>query len=197
MGWADRAVHVHHDELQAVAIMKPVDPLPAEIGQRPPVLGLGQGFCLEPSHLRCRGRLRIDRPAAHDLARDWIKGKTVSIIDILIARQPPVDRLPEQPVEPVDGVLASVGFAQRRRREARQPERIIQVAHHQETTVRAEHLEIPAAREGRNPADLPAANPHAMGGPSNQSLAAINTMIYIENTMVTTAKSADFLVMRH
>jgi hypothetical protein len=34
MGGADRAVHVQHDMLQAIAIMKPVDPLPVQVGQR-------------------------------------------------------------------------------------------------------------------------------------------------------------------
>lgn len=52
MGRADRAVHVQHDILQPVAVMKSVDPLPVQVGQSIPVLGQGQRLGLEPPHLR-------------------------------------------------------------------------------------------------------------------------------------------------
>ena len=58
MGWADGAVHVQHDILQAIAIVEPVDPFPVQVGQRLPVLGQGQRLRLEPPHLGSRGRLR-------------------------------------------------------------------------------------------------------------------------------------------
>ena len=93
--------------------MKPVDPLAVQIGQRCPVLGRGQRLGLEPTHLRGRGSLRVNSTATYNLSHDRIEGETVGIVNILIARQPPIDRLPEQPVEPVDGVLASAGVAQR------------------------------------------------------------------------------------
>ena len=138
MGRADRAVHVQHDILQAVAIMEPVDPLPVQVGQRFPVLGQGQRLGLEPPHLGSRGRLRIDRPATHDLAHHGIEGQPVSVVDILVSGQPPIDRLPKQPIEPMDGVPAPAVVAQRRRRQIGQPERVIQLAHHQKATVRTE-----------------------------------------------------------
>jgi hypothetical protein len=46
--------------------------------------------------------------------------------------------LPEQPVEPVYGVLATVVVIERRRRQIGQPERVIELAHHQQATVRTE-----------------------------------------------------------
>jgi len=49
--------------------------------------------------------------------------------------QPPKHRLPEQPVEPMDRVLAASGVAQRRCRQIGQPERVIHLAHHQKATV--------------------------------------------------------------
>src|SRR3546814_2084546 len=52
VGGADRAVHVQHDVFQPVAVMKPVDPLAVQIGQRRPVRGQSQRLGLEPSHLR-------------------------------------------------------------------------------------------------------------------------------------------------
>src|SRR3546814_4149634 len=42
VGGADRAVHVQHDVFQPVAVMKPVDPLAVQIGQRRPVRGQSQ-----------------------------------------------------------------------------------------------------------------------------------------------------------
>jgi hypothetical protein len=111
MGRADRAVHVQHDVLQPVAVMKPVDPLAVQVGQRRPVLGQGQRLGLEPPHLRGRGRLRIDGPATNNLSHDRIKGQAVGVVDILVSGQPPEHRLPEQPVKPMDRVLSPAGVA--------------------------------------------------------------------------------------
>lgn len=99
--------------------MKPVDPLPVQIGQRRRVLGQGKRLGLKPPHLGSRGRLCVNSPATHDLAHDGIEGETVGIVDILVARQPPKDQLPERPVKPVDGVLAWTIIAQRRSRNAK------------------------------------------------------------------------------
>ena len=112
----DRAVHIQHDILQAVAVVKPVDPLSVQFGQRRPVLGQCQRLCLEAPHLRGRGRLRIDSPSANNLTHDRVEREAVSIVDILVSGQTPEHRLPEQPVEPVDGVLATPRVAQRDRR---------------------------------------------------------------------------------
>lgn len=69
--------------------MEPVDPLPVQVGQGFPVLGRSQCLGLEPSHLRGRGRLRIDGTATHDLTHDQIEGQAVGVIHILISDQPP------------------------------------------------------------------------------------------------------------
>ncbi len=138
MGWADGAVHVQHDVFEPVAIMEAVDPLPVQVGQGFPVLGQGQRLGLKPPHLRCRGCLRTNSPAAHDLTHDRIEGQPIGVVDIFIPRQPSINRLPEKPVKPVDGVLASADVAQRTPSKLRQPERVIQLAHHQEPTVRTE-----------------------------------------------------------
>src|SRR3546814_9529575 len=73
VGGADRAVHVQHDVFQPVAVMKPVDPLAVQLGQRRPVRGQSQRLGLEPSHLRCRSSLRLDGPAANDLTHHGIE----------------------------------------------------------------------------------------------------------------------------
>jgi len=69
------------------------------------------------------------------LPHDGIKGETVGVVDVLVARQPNMDRLPEQAVEPVNAVLATATFIERTRCKIRQPKRIIQLAYHQQTTV--------------------------------------------------------------
>ena len=114
VGWADRAVHVQHDELQAVVIMKPVDPLQVKIGQRLAVLGQGQRLGLEPPHLGSRSCLRIDSPAANNQTHDRIEGQPIGVDDILVSGQPPDHRLPEQPVKTMDRVIVRAGIAQRR-----------------------------------------------------------------------------------
>ena len=138
VGGAHGTVHVQHDELQPVAVMEPVNPLAIQIGQRRPVLSQGKRLGLEPPHLGSRGRLRTDSPATHDLTHDRIEGQPVSIVDIFVSGQPPIDRLPEQPVELVYGVLASAGVAQRRRRQTGQPQRVIELSHHQKAAVRTD-----------------------------------------------------------
>ncbi|WP_204367672.1 hypothetical protein, partial [Afipia sp. OHSU_II-C2] len=55
------------------------------------------------------------------------------------------------------------------------------------------HLGTPHAPGGRTRPDLPASNPHPLGDPSNAPLTAINTMIYIGNIEILTAKSAIYL----
>gem|GEM_PF-2606171 len=101
MGGADRAVHVQHDVLQPVTVMELVDPLPVQVGQRRPVLGQGQRLGLEPPHLRRRGSLRIDSPAAHDLTHHGIEGQLVGVVYILVPGQSPEHRLPEKAVKPM------------------------------------------------------------------------------------------------
>jgi hypothetical protein len=46
--------------------------------------------------------------------------------------------LPEQPVEPVDGILASAVVGKSNRHKIGEPKRVIQLAHHQQTTVGTE-----------------------------------------------------------
>ena len=131
MGRADGTVHVEHDVLQPVAIVEPVDPLTVQVGQSRSVLGQSQRIGLEPPHLRRGGRLCIDGAPTHNLPHDRITGEPVRIVDILVACEPPMDRLPKQAVEPVDGVLAQTAIAPGTSPRIGQTERIIQLPHHQ------------------------------------------------------------------
>ncbi len=86
------------------------------------------------------GGRAVDGQAAStsQMAHDGIKGETVSIVNVFVARQPSIDRLSKKPVNPVNGVLATAVVIERTRRKIRQPEHIIQLAHHQKTAVRTD-----------------------------------------------------------
>jgi hypothetical protein len=112
--------------------------LAVQVGQGFPVLGQSQRLCLEPSHLRGRGNLRIGGTATHDLSHDRIKGLPVGIVNILVSCQSPKHRFPEQPVKTMDGVLAAPGVAKSYCRQIGQSERVIKLAHHQQPAIRTD-----------------------------------------------------------
>ena len=72
------------------------------------------------------------------LAHDRIEGQPVGIADVLIARKMPINRLPEQAIEPVYRVLALAAVAQCPRRKAGPPRCVIRLAHHQQAAVGTE-----------------------------------------------------------
>ena len=82
--------------------------------------------------------MSVDSPASDNLTHDRIERETVGIVDILIACQPPIDRLPKQPLKPMERVLARTGVAQCCCRKIGQPERVIKLAHHQQAAVRTD-----------------------------------------------------------
>lgn len=82
MGRAEGTIHVQRDVLQPVMIMKAVNPLAVQIGQRLPVIWDGHRLGLEQPHQRGRGGLSIGCASAHNLAHDGIKGEAVRIVDI-------------------------------------------------------------------------------------------------------------------
>ena len=79
--------------------------------------------------------MRIDGATADNLAHDRIAGESVGVVDILVSGQTTEHRLPEQPIELMDGVLACAGVAQCRSRQIRQPECVVKLAHYQETAI--------------------------------------------------------------
>jgi hypothetical protein len=48
-----------------------------------------------------------------NLAHDGIEGQAIGIVDVLLARQPPKDQLPEQTVKTMDGVLDAAAVIER------------------------------------------------------------------------------------
>jgi hypothetical protein len=53
----------------------------------------------------------LDSPAADNLAHDRIKREPVGVVDVLVSGNTTKNRLPEQPIKPMDRVLATPGVA--------------------------------------------------------------------------------------
>jgi hypothetical protein len=62
----------------------------------------------------------------------------IGVVDIFISGQSPEHRLPEKAVKPMDRVLAASRLAQSCCRHIGQPERVIQLARHQQAAVGTE-----------------------------------------------------------
>jgi hypothetical protein len=67
-----------------------------------------------------------------------IKGQAVGVVDVLVSGQPPEHRLPEQPVKPMDRVLPRRVSRNACQGQIGQPERVIELAHHQQAAVRTD-----------------------------------------------------------
>jgi hypothetical protein len=72
------------------------------------------------------------------LAHDRIEGQTIRVVHILVSGQSSENRLPEQPVKPMERVLPSAAVSQRRRGQIRKSERVIELAHHQKPAIRTD-----------------------------------------------------------
>lgn len=93
---ADRTVHVEDDVLQPRPVEEAVDPLAAQIGERGAVALRRQTLGLEPAHLGCGCRLAIDCAVANDLPHHRVMGQPLGVVDVLVAREPPVGGLPKK-----------------------------------------------------------------------------------------------------
>ncbi len=133
--------------------MEPLNPLPVQTGQRFTVLRHGPASRPRTGPF-ARRRPPARRPhAAGNLRHSAIAREAVGSFDIFVARQPPMDRLPDQSVAAMGSLLTQMAFAQCAVREIAEPGRIIEFAPYQETAIRNErraHL-TPAAHGERRP----------------------------------------------
>ena len=86
--------------------MRLVDPLAGEVHQRAQVLAGAEGLGLEAADLAGRGGALVSGPAAHHGSHGGIDAQALGVVDILVAGQSAVDRLPEERGEAVLRVLA-------------------------------------------------------------------------------------------
>jgi len=87
-----------------------------------------QPLGLEAAHLAAGRGEALEPLPADDRPHGWIAGEPLGIVDILVAGQASEYRLPQQPGQPMLGVLASATIRQCRRCHVQQAHRMIQLA---------------------------------------------------------------------
>ena len=132
--------------------MHPVDPGAGQSGERGEVGLGGQPLGLEPPHLTGRGRRSVEPLTPHDGAHGRVAGEPVGVVDVLVAGEPAVDRLPQEAEQPVPSVLPTPAFGKSRHAHCGQVEGVVQLAVREQTTVRGDlgpmELELDPAVEG-------------------------------------------------
>ncbi len=132
--------------------MHPVDPRAGQSGERREVGLGGQPLGLEPPHLTGRGRRSVEPLTPHDGAHGRVAGEPVGVVDVLVAGEPAVDRLPQEAEQPVPSVLPTPAFGKSRHAHCGQVEGVVQLAVREQTTVRGDlgpmELELDPAVEG-------------------------------------------------
>ena len=116
-------------------------------------VGLGrEPLGLEAAHLAGRGRRPVEPLPADDGAHRRIAGEPLGVVDVLVAGEPAVDRLPQQAEQPVADVLPAPAFGEGRRGRRGQAEGVVQLAVGEQAAVGGDpgavELELEAAVEG-------------------------------------------------
>ena len=138
VGLADGTVHVQNQLVQGATLVNTIIPRPRQIHQRLEVFGGRQDLCLKAPHLAGGGGLPILGAAADHLTHRWIKGQPFRVVRVLVARQPTVDRLPQQAGQLMLGVLAASRIAEQVVRHRREPQRFIEFAIRDQSRIRGD-----------------------------------------------------------
>jgi hypothetical protein len=125
---ADARIHVEHYTSGRTTSVNAVDPLAREIGERRTVLFRCQPTRLEPPHLACRRRASQGGLAADDPTHRRIIAQPLSVVDILVAGEPPEHRLPQRTDQSVPAVLAGARVREPLASRLRKAERIVKFA---------------------------------------------------------------------
>src|SRR5664279_6644986 len=95
IGLAHTRVHVEHDIVQRTAAANPVNPSPAEIGERDKVLIIRKPIRLEASHLAGGGCLLRCGVTADNPAHRRITPEPISVVHVLVSGKATEPRLPQ------------------------------------------------------------------------------------------------------
>jgi hypothetical protein len=157
VGRALRAVQIEDDAVRRPARVHPVDPGAGQSGERREVGLGGQPLGLEAAHLAGRGCGPVKPLTPHDGAHGRIAGEAVCVVDVFVAGQPAVDRLPHEAEQPVADVLPVPAFGESRYAHRGQIEGVVQLTVGEQAAVRGDRcpmeLELEPAVEG-NPQRL-------------------------------------------
>ena len=113
---------------------------------------VGEPLGLEPAHLAARGRRPVEPLAADDGAHGGVAGEPLGVVDVLVAGEPAVDRLPQEAEQPVADVLAAPALGEGRCGRRGQAEGVVQLAVGEQAAIGGDpgavELELEAAVEG-------------------------------------------------
>src|SRR5665811_404787 len=115
IGLAHTRVHVEHDAVQRTAAANPVNPSPAEIGERDKVLIIRKPIRLEASHLAGGGCLLRCSTTANDPAHRRITPEPVGVVHVLVSGKATEYRLPQHSdqIMPTVPARASITYGQK------------------------------------------------------------------------------------
>ncbi len=128
-------VHVEHDGLGPVAGLGLADQLAVDRHQPDQVLVAGEHAGLEALQSGGQRCAAIPVPLRADQAKRWVGGDAHGIVEILVARQPRVDRLPHQIRQRELGVLALPRVDEKLVDELAQTEPLVQFTAQQQPAV--------------------------------------------------------------
>jgi hypothetical protein len=130
----------------------PVDPGAGQVRERREV-GFGRKpLGLETAHLAGRGRRTVEPLAAHDGAHGRVAREPLGVVDVLVAGEPAVDRLPQEAEQPMADVRPAPTFGKGRGGHRGQAKGVVQLAVGEQAAVGGDpgpvELELEPAVEG-------------------------------------------------
>ncbi len=128
-------IHVEHDPVGARGHLGLCEHLPVHGPQPDEVLLSGQQLGLKPVQHRCQRRTPVPELWRSDEAKRRVRRHAHRVVEIFVAREPAVDRLPEEIRQTELGVQPLSGIAQVLGDECLQPQAFIQLAHQNEAGV--------------------------------------------------------------
>ena len=122
-------IHVEHDPVDARRVLGLCKHVPVHGPQPDEILLVGQQLCLEPMQRRCQRRTPVPHLRRPDEAKRRVRRHAHRVVEIFVAREPAVDRLPQEIRQAELRVQPLSGVAQVLADECLQPQVLIQLAH--------------------------------------------------------------------
>ena len=131
-------IHVEHDPVGARRHLGLCKHLPVHGPQPDEILLVGQQLCLEPMQRRCQHRTPVPALWRPDETKCWVRRHAHRVVEVFVAHEATVDRLPQEIYHAELGVHPLSGIAQVLGDECLQPQTFIQLAHQNEASVRSD-----------------------------------------------------------
>ncbi len=139
IGRALARIHIEHYHSWRSPSVHAVDPLPGQISKRREVLRTSEPFRLETPHLARGCRSIMNRSIANDPPHRRVTTQALGVVHVLVARELPEHRLPQQADQCVPTVLARARIREHLARPHGQPQRVVQLAIRQQSGIGRDH----------------------------------------------------------